>query len=50
MKISKAFRCPNCHKNTIKYANSRVMFFAGWLICVKCARKQAKFIRITGIQ
>lgn len=50
MKISKSYRCPNCKKNTIKYENSRIMFFAGWVICTKCARKQTKFIKITGIQ
>lgn len=50
MKISKAYRCPNCKKNTIKYKNSRVWLFANCLVCTKCARKQIKFIKITGIQ
>lgn len=50
MKISKAYRCPNCKKNTIKYKNSRVWLFANCLVCVPCARKQIKFIKITGIQ
>lgn len=50
MKISKAYRCPQCKTNTIKYENSRVWLFANLILCVPCARKQIKFIKITGIQ